>query len=70
MSKKLEIDDEVIIRDHNYTDAVNDQHGVIKAIGGKGNWCVLVELLTGPKKGQEFSCFINTLEYVYDDESE
>ncbi len=70
MKRKLKIDDEIVIRDPNYTDAVNDQRGIIKAIGGNGNWCALVELQTGPKKGQEFSCFINTLEYVYDEESE
>lgn len=67
---KLEIDDEVIVNDPNYTDAVNGQRGVILYIGGNGNWCVQVKLLTGPKKGKEFACFINTLEYVYDEESE
>lgn len=67
---KLEIDDEVIINDPDYTDAVNGQYGVIMSIGGNGNWCVWVKLTSGPKKGQEFACFIDTLEYVYDKESE
>lgn len=70
MKRKLEIDDEVVVRDQDYTDAVNDQRGVIKAIGGNGNWCALVKLMTGPKAGQEFSCFIDKLEYFYDEESE
>jgi hypothetical protein len=67
---KLEIDDEVIINDPDYTDAVNGQRGVILNILGNGNWCAQVKLLTGPKKGREFSCFIHTLEYVCDGESE